>query len=289
MSDNGRIQLYNFPGSVWANAPKLALEEGGLKKDKDVEYISINLAEGENFEPHYLRINPAGTVPTLIVGKNSAVAEIVKIAPNHPKGKVSFGSFIIEEIHSASIDPNATFLFATDDDDRREKARGLPKAFLIERQKTLNRQIVLTRIIRLIERPDPKFADFLKKKQADNKQLLEFYIAEPDEHIRKAHYAQTKQFWDSVGKALRGFVTDTLTKDHGGPFVGGTEPSEVDFHLIAWLARTITNAGVEPGANPDEAIKRLQLKTGGGAFDDSIKTYWECWNGRSSFKIADVH
>lgn len=38
-------ELYQFEGSVWSNAPKLALEEGGLKKDKDVRWITINLPE----------------------------------------------------------------------------------------------------------------------------------------------------------------------------------------------------------------------------------------------------
>lgn len=38
-------ELYEFEGSVWSNVPKLALEEGGLKKDKDVKWISVNLPE----------------------------------------------------------------------------------------------------------------------------------------------------------------------------------------------------------------------------------------------------
>lgn len=123
---------------------------------------------------------------------------------------------------------------------------------------------------------------------------MEFFIAEPDEQTRKAHYAQGQQLWNSVGDALRGFITEALTKNNRGPYVGGSEPSEVDceilgytesfpdadlyfaiVHLITWLARTITNTGVEPGTNVDQAIKKLQAKTGGGAFDDSIKLYWE--------------
>ncbi|OXM82025.1 hypothetical protein C364_00132 [Cryptococcus neoformans Bt63] len=285
MSDN-KIQLYQFEGSVWSNAPKLALEEGGLKKDKDVRWITINLPEGENFEPNYLKINPSGTVPTLVVGNDtftdsiSAVAEIIKIAPQRPKGKVSPGASIIEEIHSAAIDPNATLLIATDDEDRKTKINGIPKGFLAGRQKTLDK---------LAANPPEEFKEFLTKKQADNKQLLEFFIAEPDEQTRKAHYAQGQQLWNSVGDALRGFITEALTKNNQGPYVGGSEPSEVDFHLITWLARTITNTGVEPGTNVDQAIKKLQAKTGGGAFDDSIKLYWETWSARESFKTLGIH
>ncbi|WVQ82235.1 hypothetical protein IAT38_004363 [Cryptococcus sp. DSM 104549] len=281
-----KIQLYEFAGSVWANAPKIALEEAGLKQGKDVEYISVNLAEGKNFEPEYLKINPEGTVPTLIVGNDtftdsiSAVAEITKIAADRPRGKTSNGASIIEEIHSAAIDPNATLLFAVSDEDRKAKVAGLPKAFLQGRQKTL---------VKLAENPPAEFKDFILKKKEDNTQLLEFFIAEPDENTRKAHYAQGQQLWKSVGQAIQGFVTETLKSNHQGPYAGGSEPSEVDYHLITWLARTITNAGVEPGTEPQEAIKKLQAYTGGERFDPVIGVYWESWTARESFKTLGVH
>ncbi|TYJ55926.1 hypothetical protein B9479_003310 [Cryptococcus floricola] len=283
---SGSLQLYEFSGSVWSNAPKIAIEEGGFKKGQDYDYITINLAEGANFDPSYLKINPAGTIPTLIVGKDtftdsiSAVAEINKLAPNKPKGKVSGGAGLIEEIHGAAIDPNATLLLATDDKDREVKSNGLPKAFLAGRQKALNQ---------FSQSPPAEFKDFLNKKREDNLQLLDFYTGAPDEQTRKAHYAQGQQLWSSVGAALQGFVADALTKNHQGPYVGGSEPSEADFHLITWLARTITNAGVEPGTNVDDAIKQLQAKTGASSFDDSIKLYWETWSARDSFKNAGVH
>lgn len=60
--------------------PKLAISEAGFK-DGAFELISINLAEvscqksfvvvssqtkGANFNPEYLKVNPSGTVPTLV-------------------------------------------------------------------------------------------------------------------------------------------------------------------------------------------------------------------------------
>lgn len=83
-----------------------------------------------------------------------------------------------------------------------------------------------------MENPPEEFKEFLTKKQADNKQLLEFFIAEPDEQTRKAHYAQGQQLWNSVGNALRGFITEALTKNNQGPYVGGNEPSEVDCQFL---------------------------------------------------------
>ena len=38
------IELYEFAGSCWANVPKIAISETGIKKD-DIEFISIVLAE----------------------------------------------------------------------------------------------------------------------------------------------------------------------------------------------------------------------------------------------------
>ncbi|OCF40464.1 hypothetical protein I317_05702 [Kwoniella heveanensis CBS 569] len=284
MSDN-KLKLYEFVGSCWANAPKIALSELGYQKDKDVEWVSINLAEGKNFEPEYLKINPAGTVPTLISkGEKyqdsvSAVKEIIRQAPHPPRAGAHVSTSIIDEIHAAAHDPNATLLFAIDDEDRKAKANGLPKGFLEGRQKALDK---------LAENPPAEFKDFLQKKKADNQQLLDFYITEPDEATRQAHYSQGKQLWKSVGIAVRGVVTQALQKN-GGPFAGGDEPSEVDYHIITWLARTITNTGVEPGSKADVAIPKLQEYTGGHNIDPVVGKYWDAWIQRSSFTDNSIH
>jgi hypothetical protein len=46
-------------------------------------------------------------------------------------------------------------------------------------------------------------------------------------------------------------------------------------HLITWLARVVSNAGVEPGSPASEALPVLQKWTGGHAFDPVIGKYWE--------------
>jgi len=46
-------------------------------------------------------------------------------------------------------------------------------------------------------------------------------------------------------------------------------------HLITWLARVASNAGVEPGSPASEALPVLQKWTGGHAFDPVIGKYWE--------------
>lgn len=51
--------------------------------------------------------------------------------------------------------------------------------------------------------------------------------------------------------------------------------TNVTDHLITWLARTITNTGVEPGSPASVAIPSLQKWTGGHEFDPAVGRYWE--------------
>lgn len=46
-------------------------------------------------------------------------------------------------------------------------------------------------------------------------------------------------------------------------------------HIITWLSRTITNAGVEPNSPASVAIPKLAEYTGGHEFDPVISKYWE--------------
>jgi len=57
-----KITLYYGPGAC-SMASHIALEELGLK----YEAIKLNLAEGDQRKPEYLKLNPRGAVPTLVV------------------------------------------------------------------------------------------------------------------------------------------------------------------------------------------------------------------------------
>ncbi|CAD6587739.1 MAG: hypothetical protein TREMPRED_004834 [Tremellales sp. Tagirdzhanova-0007] len=288
MSFQSKPQLYEFSGSCWSNVPKLAISETGYKSG-DIEWISINLAEGANFNPEYLKINKEGTVPALVSGGNTftdsttVVTEIVKLAPHPPRVHAHTSTSIIEEIHAAAHDPNATLLFSRDDQDRDSKINGMVKPFLEGRQKALDKYA-----------PDApsEFKSFLTSKQKDNKQLLEFYTGNPDASLSRVlgsiMTAEAAQLWKSVGIAIRGVITQALNKN-GGPFAAGDSPSEVDFHMITWLSRTITNTGVEPGSPSSEVIPKLQEYTGGHTFDPVVGKYWDAWIARDSFKDNKIH
>jgi len=285
---SSKPQLYEFVGSCWANVPKLALSEAGYNKD-DVEFIAINLVElrfqGKNFEPEYLKINPNGTVPTYIsngktyTDSTTAVSAILREAPHPPRVSAHTSTSIIDEIHGEAHDPNASLLISISDEDRQNKINGVPKAFLSGRQKALDK---------LVENPPAEFKDFLTKKQAFNKSLLDFLTGEPDEATKNEIYSKGKELWKSSGIVIRGVITQALQKTEG-PYAGGKEPSEVDFHIITWLSRVISNTGVEPGSPASKAIPVLQKWTGGHEIDPVVGKYWDAWIARDSFKDNGIH
>lgn len=99
------------------------------------------------------------------------VREIVKRAPHPPKSAAHSSTSIIEEIHGANHDPNASLIFSRDEEDRQAKIKGIPLAFLSGRQKALDQ---------IAPNAPAEFKSFLEKKQQENKQLLSFYDGNPD-------------------------------------------------------------------------------------------------------------
>jgi glutathione S-transferase len=77
------IKLYYAPGAC-SLASHIALEEAGLEYDTQ----RINTAEGEQRSPEYLKINPRGRVPTLVVDGQPLtenVGILTYIAGGYPK------------------------------------------------------------------------------------------------------------------------------------------------------------------------------------------------------------
>ncbi len=82
--------LYASPGSV-SMAPHGALEEIGEK----YELKMIDLSQGKQNDPDYLRLNPNGKVPTLVIeGKQvmfESAAITMYLADRHPAAKLAPG------------------------------------------------------------------------------------------------------------------------------------------------------------------------------------------------------
>jgi glutathione S-transferase len=82
--------LYWSPGSA-AMAPHGALEEAGAR----YELKRVNTNEGAHRHPDYLKLNPNGKVPTLVVDGSfvmfESAAMVMFIADRHPEAKLAPG------------------------------------------------------------------------------------------------------------------------------------------------------------------------------------------------------
>ncbi|KDN40381.1 hypothetical protein RSAG8_08144, partial [Rhizoctonia solani AG-8 WAC10335] len=65
MTSPPKAVLYTFELSVWAAAAEWAVQEKGYGDD-ELETRTVDVVKGETFAPSFLRINPKGTLPTLV-------------------------------------------------------------------------------------------------------------------------------------------------------------------------------------------------------------------------------
>lgn len=70
MAESKVYKLYWSKDSA-AQGPAILMEEAGIAHEK----IPVDLSRGENWEPHYLAVNPTGYVPTLVTPEGSMMTE----------------------------------------------------------------------------------------------------------------------------------------------------------------------------------------------------------------------
>ncbi|KAF9044887.1 hypothetical protein BDZ89DRAFT_1099705 [Hymenopellis radicata] len=154
--------LYTFSASIWGAAAELAVAQLGYPAGA-VEVKTINLVEGQNFEPSFLDKNINGTLPTLDVD-----GEVYKNTTD----------VLIRVIHEEQYDPNFALLLVRNPEELAAKAAAIPKLFVAGRQATLNRLVA-----------DPaaaKYADFYKAKLEGNGFLLNFF------EVSQAHFEKLR-------------------------------------------------------------------------------------------------
>ena len=81
------MKVYEFAGFPNPARVRIALAEKGLS-DK-VDYVSVNVPEGEHRRPEYLEKNPTGTVPALETDDGTIISECTAITEylDHLDGK----------------------------------------------------------------------------------------------------------------------------------------------------------------------------------------------------------
>lgn len=288
--------LYYDARSAWSLAVLLALEEKGYGKD-EVDLKLVNLSKGENFSPTFLRINPKGTVPTLVVpfentltpdmeSRYKAITDIEAIiafldksrsimshthttsaapAPALSPATIELSAMaksIIALIHSSPASPELLFYFNAGDSTTLKTVSPSVTAFLKGRKGALEHYLAEDEAseIRVSEKTK-KF--WLEKKGTTEELLASLDEADKSEGGKKAHeeyFEKTKAAWE-VGLAL---VLTKLSKELVGPFALGEQISIVDVHLAAWLHELVTLSGGDTRDKGIAAISRLEAHVGGG-------------------------
>jgi len=118
---------------------------------------------------------------------------------------------------------------------------------------------------------------FYDAKIAGNGFLVSLFDGTAPPQAVQAFIAQSTAHWKNVSQ----FISMKLPKylPESG-FIGGDMPGEDDFHLAAWLARTVGVAGGSPAA---EGVTCLEGELG-GAVPKKVENYWKIWSERKSWK-----
>ncbi|GAA6047019.1 hypothetical protein JCM3770_004154 [Rhodotorula araucariae] len=291
--------LYWFPGSVWASVPRLVAEEKGFTEN-ELERRMVDLGKGENFAPAYLRINPEGHVPSLVVPYEHTLDDGVKTKYKAVTGTVAVCNFLdqstntssfsapslspatiessgaskdlIEHIHQDSVNPNTLMLLWRTEDERKQKLAGLAGGFLKGRQEALERYA------KEVGDSDAKLQAFYAKKIQENGGLLAMLEGKVDSSdVPK----KAQELWTNVGKTVQ-FLEGKL--DGSSSFLLGDQISLADLHIGAWLARVLAVAGATSITDVESGLKALEAQLGGVKIGPKFAAWAQALLERDSFK-----
>ncbi|TDL28687.1 hypothetical protein BD410DRAFT_238221 [Rickenella mellea] len=267
--------LYTCVNSIWPAVPDLALLELGYAQDAIHKEV-LNLVQGENFNPTFLKINPEGTVPAMTVdGKNytntTDVTEwLVKNSPNGAALVDKTNKGLIKRLHDDDADPNFALVLARSAEELGVKvaiADGLFVKFLKNRQAALEKYS---------STPEgAEFADFYAKKKAANGGLLAIYEGTLPESAKSGFFQKSNDHWASIRTFILNELIEHLPESG---FIGGDRPGEADFHAGAWLARMVaTKGGKDINALSHDLGEHVPKK---------LAEYWAAWDSRDSWKTV---
>ncbi|KAG1757387.1 hypothetical protein EDB19DRAFT_1657205 [Suillus lakei] len=265
--------LYTFGHSVWAAVPELALIELGYTQD-DIQKKVVNLAEGENFAPAFLKINPQGTLPTLEAEGEAytSTADVTSYLVVHASNRVAVapGTDFIRKIHEDQYDPNFPMLSARHEDELQSKASGFSMTFVQNRQNALAKHSGTSQ--------SANHREFYDAKIAENGKVLSIYQSKAPENVKNSFFEFSRAHWDTLKVFILNELPDILPENG---FLGGDKPGEDDFHLAAWLVRIVFVAG--GGDSSKDGVHDIEKELGKPT-PAKIVSYWTAWSGRKSWQ-----
>ncbi|TDL28645.1 hypothetical protein BD410DRAFT_824311 [Rickenella mellea] len=293
--------LYYNSRSVWASAALLALEEKGYGQD-EVELKSVDIGKAENLSLACLRLNPKGTIPTLVVPLENTLApelehrfkavtdtkSIVDFldksrsaisktnttssapAPALAPATIALSSTsknVIDLLHSEDADPNKLAYHKATDVEMLKQAGPNLTAFLTTRRDAIARYISESAAAEI------SASDKTRKLWAEKKAEAEEYLSvfantsKSDSDLPSNLKEKRDEFLKTSEslwsvKLKRVFVA--LDKELIGPFVLGDQLSVADVHLAAWLSRIAYMVGGTVTDTGDEILGKIERKISNG-------------------------
>ncbi|KAK0455522.1 uncharacterized protein EV420DRAFT_1693564 [Desarmillaria tabescens] len=235
---------------------------------------TVNLVNGENFDPSFIGINPSATLPTLTADGKSyrnttdvilyLVANAPTRSPPQPLTKPSLNRSMktntIPTLHcfSFAMTPNVSPKLARCP---RPLSRIIGQATLVKHSQ---------------DSANSRYAAFYAEKLAGNGALLDIYTG--TNKNPSAFYAQSQEHFSNLKYYLYTILPSVLPADG---FIAGTTPGEADFHHVAaWLTRISATSGATSAADALVALEKIFREP----VPEVVRNYARVWIVRDSWK-----
>jgi len=240
----------------------------------------------ENFEPEYLRINPNGTVPSLLIPFEDKILtdtrEILEfldrysnsvkspsLNPSDAETILAVNS-LIELVHSSELDTNLILLAPRNETELEAKKSGMWNDFVANRQAALER-------LHSAEPENP----FYSAKVKENGALSRLYTAKPDrEH--DIFFKDTEAKYRKFAAAM-----DDLNAQLRLPYAAGNQVTLADLHIVPWLSHALAGVGTTDPSDFSKFDAHIQQTVPGFHVGRNIRAWWKNFSERDSFK--EVH
>ncbi|KAJ6508855.1 hypothetical protein C8R45DRAFT_969051 [Mycena sanguinolenta] len=272
--------LYGFEASIWTAVTELAVAELGYE-DGDITTKAVNVVEGENFAPWFVKLNPAATVPVLesdgkvYTSTEGVVACLVKDAPVKVKAGTAA---IIETIHEQKYDPNFALFLTRDNAEMTAKRTALPGTFqALPTTFLANRQRILEKYVHEPDSDAAPYRAFYEGKLAENTGMRALFTGTARTEEQAAFFTASQAHFETVKQAV--FEVFPAFLPESG-FIGGAVPGEDDFHAGAWFTRI---AAIFGATAAEEGLAAFE-KAYGAPVPAKVAAYWEAWTRRASWR-----
>jgi glutathione S-transferase len=232
-----------------------------------------------NFDPEYLKINPMGTVPSLVVPSLSKpltdsrdvlnyLDEIKtpSLIPSDPKLKATMDA-IVDLVHADDVGTNLILLQARDVEELNSKRTGGYGDFIAARQ-------------RVLEDNHSAYPDhpFYGPKAVENGALHKLYTTEPSaEH--DAFFKETH-----AGYARFAAEVDRLETLLVLPYAAGKQVTHADLHAVPWLAHAMAHVGTKEIGDLSKMEAHIQKSVPEFKFGPKLQKWWDNYTSRAAFE-----